>query len=131
MRAPLKRYYLKSILPGLLCVGLTIGAYLMAPSMPSQAGKTGLAALPMAPLIWIFWLYFRYLGECDELERKIEMDAMALSSMTGLLAGYGLLLLHDFRVLGLDTRETLSVLVLVIGLVYIVTRYVGIWRYRA
>lgn len=131
MRAPLKRYYLKSILPGLLCVGLTVAAYLMAPSMPSQAAKAGLAMLPLAPLAWIFWLYFRYLGECDELERKIEMDAMALSSMTGLLSGYSLLLLHDFQVLGLDAREMLSVLVLVIGLVYIVTRYVGIWRYRA
>lgn len=130
MRAPLKRYYLKSIVPGLLCVGLTVAAYLMAPSMPSQAAKAGLAVLPLAPLAWIFWLYFRYLGECDELERKIEMDAMALSSMTGLLAGYSLLL-HDFRVLGLDAREMLSVLVLVIGLVYIVTRYIGIWRYRA
>lgn len=131
MRAPLKRYYLKSILPGLLCVGLTVAAYLMAPSMPSQAAKAGLAMLPLAPLAWIFWLYFRYLGECDELERKIEMDAMALSSMTGLLSGYSLLLLHDFQVLGLDAREMLSVLVLVIGLVYIVTRYIGIWRYRA
>lgn len=131
MRAPLKRYYLKSILPGLLCVGLTVAAYLMAPSMPSQAAKAGLAVLPLAPLAWIFWLYFRYLGECDELERKIEIDAMALSSMTGLLAGYSLLLLHDFRVLGLDARQMLSVLVLVIGLVYIVTRYIGIWRYRA
>lgn len=131
MRAPLKRYYLKSIFPSLLCVGLSIGAYLIEPSLPSRAAKTGLVALALAPLIWIFWLYFRYLGECDELERKIEMDAMALSSMTGLLAGFGLLLLHDFRVLGLDTREMLSVLVLVISLVYIVTRYIGIWRYRA
>lgn len=131
MRAPLKRYYLKSILPGLLYIGLTIAAYTLEPSVSSQAVKTGLAVLPLPPLVWIFWLYFRYLGECDELERKIEMDAMAVSAMTGLLAGYSLLLLHDFQVLGLNTREMLSVLVLVIALAYLVTRYVGIWRFRA
>ena len=86
MRAPLKRYYLKSILPGLLCVGLTIAAYLMAPSMPSQAAKAGLAVLPLAPLAWIFWLYFRYLGECDEMIRRIELEAIGLASLiVGLL----------------------------------------------
>ena len=126
MRAPLKRYYLKSILPGLLYIGMTVCA-----SVPSQAIKTVLAVLPLLPLMWIFWLYFRYLGECDELERKIEMDAMAVASMAGLLAGYSLLLLHDFQVLGLNTRDMLSVLVLIIGLAYIITRYIGIWRFRA
>lgn len=131
MRAPLKRYYLKSILPGLLYIGLTTGAYVLEPSAPSQAVKTTLAVLPLLPLVWIFWLYFRYLGECDELERKIEMDAMAVASMAGLLCGYALLLLHDFGVLGLNARELLSVLVLVICLAYIITRYIGIWRFRA
>ena len=130
MRTPLKRYYLKSILPRLLYIGLTIGAYLLEPSAPSQAVKTVLAVLPLPPLVWIFWLYFRYLGECDELERKIEMDAMAVSSMTGLLAGYTLLLLYDFQVLDVNTREMLSLLVLIIGLAYIITRYIGIWRFR-
>lgn len=131
MRAPLKRYYLKSILPGLLYIGLVIATYLLEPSVSSPAAKAGLAVLPMLPLLWVFWLYFRYLGECDELERKIEMDAMAVSSMTGLLAGYSLLLLHDFQVLDLNTREMLSVLVLIIALAYLITRYIGIWRFRA
>ena len=131
MRAPLKRYYLKSILPGLLYIGLTIGAYVLEPSVPSQAIKTVLAVLPLLPLLWIFWLYFRYLGECDELERKIEMDAMAVSSMTGVLAGYTLLLLHRFQVLELNTRDILTLLVLIICLAYMITRYIGIWRFRA
>jgi hypothetical protein len=85
----------------------------------------------MLPLVWLFWLYFRYLGECDELERKIEMDAMAVSSMTGLLAGYTLLLLHRFQVLELNTRDILTLLVLIICLAYMITRYIGIWRFRA
>ena len=50
MRAPLKRYYLKSILPGLLYIGMTVGAYLLEPSAPSQAVKTVLAVLPAAGL---------------------------------------------------------------------------------
>ena len=67
----------------------------------------------------------------DELERKIEMDAMAVSSMTGLLAGYTLLLLHRFQVLELNTRDILTLLVLIICLAYMITRYIGIWRFRA
>jgi len=116
MRAPLKRYYVKSILPFLLFIGLIIGTSVLEPSLPSLAAKAG---------------YFRYLGECDELERKIEMDAMAVSSMTGVLAGYTLLLLHRFQVLELNTRDILTLLVLIICLAYMITRYIGIWRFRA
>ena len=131
MRAPLKHYYVKSILPFLLFIGLIIGTSVLEPSASSLAIKAGLAVLPMLPLVWLFWLYFRYLGECDELERKIEMDAMAVSSMTGLLAGYTLLLLHRFQVLELNTRDILTLLVLIICLAYMITRYIGIWRFRA
>ena len=65
MRAPLKRYYVKSILPFLLFIGLIIGTSVLEPSLHSLAAKAGLAVLPMLPLVWLFWLYFRYLGECD------------------------------------------------------------------
>lgn len=131
MRAPLKRYYLKSILPFLLFIGLIVVAYVLEPSVHKPVAKVGLAMLPMLPLLRLFWLHLRYLSECDELERKIEMDAMAVSSMAGMLVGFGLMLLHDFQVLNLSTREMLSVLVLVIAVTYIVIRGIGIWRFRA
>ncbi|MFY8206495.1 MAG: hypothetical protein ACOVKN_05590 [Arenimonas sp.] len=131
MRAPLKRYYLKSILPFLLFIGLIVVAYVLEPSAHKPVAKVGLAMLPMLPLLRLFWLHLRYLSECDELERKIEMDAMAVSSMAGMLVGFGLMLLHDFQVLNLSTREMLSVLVLVIAVTYIVIRGIGIWRFRA
>lgn len=131
MRTPLKRYYLRSILPMVLYTAAIILSHALAGQTDSPWWKAALALSPLLPIAWIFYYYFRYLAECDELERKIEMDAIAISAMSGVLSGMALLFLSDHALLALSER---SLIMLVVGALcagYIITRYIGIWRFRA
>jgi hypothetical protein len=131
MRAPLKRYYLRSLLPMLAYTGLIVLALRMNESLQHAGLKITLALLPLLPLAWIFYYYFRYLAECDELERKIEMDAIAISAMSGVLCGMALLFLVDHALIVLSARTLIAIPLLALSAGYIITRYIGIWRFRA
>lgn len=131
MRAPLKRYYLRSILPMLAYTGLIVLSFRLTERVDQQALKVSLALLPLLPLAWIFYLYFIYLNECDELERKIEMDALAISAMSGVLCGLAMLFLADHALINLSDRVLIAVPLLALCAGYIITRYIGIWRFRA
>jgi hypothetical protein len=131
MRAPLKRYYIRSIIPMLVYIALIIGSHHLAEQAVLPWLKAALALSPLLALAWIFYYYFNYLAECDELERKIEMDAMAISAMSGVLCGMALLFLSDHALLQLSERSIIVISVGAICLGYIITRYLGIWRFRA
>jgi prepilin signal peptidase PulO-like enzyme (type II secretory pathway) len=131
MRAPLKRYYLRSIIPLLVYAGMVVGSHFLAPLTALPWLKAVLALSPLLPFAWIFYYYFNYLAECDELERKIEMDAIAISAMSGVLSGMALLFLSDHALLQLSDRSIIVISVGAICLGYVITRYLGIWRFRA
>ena len=131
MRAPLKRYYLRSIVPLLLYTLLVVAGHGLADGIASPALKTALVLAPLLPFGWIFYRYFQYLAECDELERKIEMDAIAISAMAGALTGMALLFLIDHALVSPSKRELVGIGLAALCTGYFVTRYVGIWRYRA
>jgi hypothetical protein len=111
--------------------GLIVLALRMNESLQHAGLKITLALLPLLPLAWIFYYYFRYLAECDELERKIEMDAIAISAMSGVLCGMALLFLVDHALIVLSARTLIAIPLLALSAGYIITRYIGIWRFRA
>ncbi|HWR95438.1 MAG TPA: hypothetical protein VN248_01765 [Arenimonas sp.] len=131
MRTPLKRYYIRSILPMVLYTAAIILSHVLAEKTDSPWFKAALALSPLLPIAWIFYYYFRYLAECDELERKIEMDAIAISAMSGVLSGMALLFLSDHALLALSERSLIMLIVGALCAGYIITRYIGIWRFRA
>ncbi len=131
MRAPLKRYYLRCIVPMLVYIGLVVASHLLGEIFTAPWQKAGLALSPLLAFVWIFYYYFLYLAECDELERKIEMDAIAISAMSGVLCGMALLFLSDHALLVLVQRNVIALIVSAICLGYVITRYVGIYRFRA
>jgi hypothetical protein len=131
MRTPLKRYYIRSILPMVLYTAAIIVSHALAEQTDSPWWKAALALSPLLPIAWIFYYYFRYLAECDELERKIEMDAIAVSAMSGVLSGMALLFLSDHALLALSERSLIMLIVGALCVGYVITRYIGIWRFRA
>ena len=131
MRTPLKRYYLRCILPMALYAAMIIASHAWAAPAGLPWLQAAWALSPLLPFAWIFYYYFKYLAECDELERKIEMDALAISAMSGVLTGMALLFLSDHDLLALDQRELIGLSVAALCLGYIMTRYIGIWRFRA
>jgi hypothetical protein len=131
MRAPLKRYYLRSMIPLAVYTGMIVASHALADRLTLPWLKAVLAVSPLLPMAWIFYYYFNYLAECDELERKIEMDAIAISAMSGVLCGMALLFLSDHALLQLSERSIIGICVGAICIGYAVTRYIGIWRFRA
>lgn len=131
MRTPLKRYYVRCIVPTLVYVGLIVFSHLFGNHIAAPWLKVGLALSPLLGIAWIFYYYFLYLAECDELERKIEMDAIAISAMSGVLCGMALLFLSDHALWALEQRDVITLIVGTICLGYLITRYIGIYRFRA
>lgn len=131
MRAPLKRYYIKSIIPFVIYLILLLSSASLVALSSSKILQAAFALSPLLPIAVIFYYYFLYLAECDELERKIEMDAMAISAMLGLLTGMALLFLLEFKILMLTPSSLLLIMVCAITAGYAFTRWLGMYRFRA
>lgn len=91
----LRRYYRASLLPGLLFLGLA-AAHEWATGQPAMAAaaRAAFVLAPMLMLAWLFAAYLHFLRDCDELERRIELDALAWAAgiaLHGLMAGLFLL----------------------------------------
>lgn len=131
MRAPMKRYYIRCIIPFAIYLTLLFGSASLVALTQSNVLKAIFALSPLLPIAVIFYFYFQYLAECDELERKIEMDAMAISAMLGLLTGMALLFLLEFKILMLTPSSLLLIMVCAITAGYAITRWLGMYRFRA
>ena len=131
MRAPLKRYYIKSMIPFVIYLILLFSSASLVALSSSKILQAAFALSPLLPIAVIFYYYFLYLAECDELERKIEMDAMAISAMLGLLTGMALLFLLEFKILMLTPSSLLLIMVCAITAGYAFTRWLGMYRFRA
>jgi len=44
--------------------------------------RTLIALLPMLPIVWVGMLTMKHVRQLDELQRKIQMEAVAFSAMT-------------------------------------------------
>lgn len=71
--------------------------------------------------------YIRYLGEMDDLQRKIQLDALALSVGVGLVGGFTLQLMAAARFIA---EAEASDIILIITLTYIAATIIGRLRYR-
>lgn len=92
MRPANRRYYLHSILPLLvMTVLLLLPRWL--PTDFSAPLRNALLLLPLLPFAFVLLLFLRYLRESDELERKVEVEALGLSAVATMLAALGGLLL--------------------------------------
>jgi uncharacterized membrane protein HdeD (DUF308 family) len=86
MRSVHKRY-LREFFPamlGYLVLVLVYGA--LVPGTDSLAGRLALATLPLLPIVLVIRAIVRVLRDQDELERQIDLEAIAIAAMT---TGFG------------------------------------------
>jgi hypothetical protein len=65
-------------------LGLLFVGHWTAASLPHTAGQLLVAILPGAAFAFISWEFKRYLDALDELARRIQLEALALTYLTGL-----------------------------------------------
>ena len=92
----LRRYYRASLWPSLLFIALAVlhewAARRSGLALPL---RIGFALAPALCLAWMFGFYLRFLRDCDELERRIELDALAWAAGIGILATMAALFVLD------------------------------------
>ena len=71
--------------------------------------------------------YMRHLRAMDELQRKIQMDALALSVGAGIVGGFAMMLM---RSTGLSNGADIHTLILLIFATHIASTLFGCLRYR-
>jgi hypothetical protein len=88
------------------------------------------AAIAANALVGVGMLFAhkRYLQSLDELQRSIQMQAMAWSLGAGLVGGMTLTLLDQYDLVAIDA--TIAQLVIFMGLVYLAGCIAGALRYR-
>ena len=102
-----------------------------------QIGSSGpillracLSLAPVVPIVFVCRSMVRFLQNCDELERKIELEAIALSCLVNGLLFLALGFLANAKVVFLDGgMVAIWVFPALCGL-YGATKCIASWRYR-
>ena len=100
-----KRYMLRSFITMSAYVAMTYGSKLALSSFAADWPvwcKALLAVSPVLPVALFCKAYVMYLNECDELVRRIELEAVGLSSVTVGLLFLGLGFLGRAKIMALD-----------------------------
>jgi hypothetical protein len=90
------------------------------------AGRQAIALLPMLPGCAICWAILRQLGRCDELQRRLQFEALAMSfAATALLTfSYGFLEGVGYPKMSMFVVWPMMAALWIIGVA------IGTWRYR-
>ena len=102
----LRRYYRASLWP---CAAFTtmMAMHEWAARQPGLASgwRTAFALGPVLAMAWMFAAYLHFLRDCDELERRIELGALAWAAGIVLQASMAALLLLDAGVVAWSARH--------------------------
>ena len=119
----LRRYYRASLWPSLLFIGLTLlhewAARRSGLALPL---RIGFALAPALCLAWMFGFYLRFLRDCDELERRIELDALAWAAGIGILATMAALFVLDAGLAAWPASQVTAVIGLLLICSYALVR---------
>ena len=119
----LRRYYRASLWPSLLLVGMAM-LHEWATRQPGMAPawRIAFALGPVLCVGWVFASYLRFLRDCDELERRIELDALAWAAGIGFLAAWAAIFLLDAGVVAWPAKRVAAMLGLLLACGYTLAR---------
>ena len=70
----------------------------------------------------------KYINSLDEMQRKVHIEAMAISLGVGVVGGLSYSLLDQANVIGFDAE--IADLVMLIGITYLIATFAGLNRYK-
>ena len=119
----LQRYYRASLWPSLLLLA-TSGLHEWATRQPglALAWRSTFALAPVLCVGWVFASYLRFLRDCDELERRIELDALAWAAGLGFLGAWAAIFLLDAGVVAWPAKRVAGLIGVVLACGYAFAR---------
>lgn len=95
-----------------------------------QQSAASWAAIGVNLLVGIGWIvaFTRLLGAMDELQRKLMLEALAITLGVGWVGGFGLVVANAAGLLGRDAE--LALFPALLGVVFVAAFAVGRFRYR-
>jgi len=119
----LRRYYCASRWPSAVFLATTmLHAWATHRDGLVPPLRLALALLPVVAMGWLFAGYLRFLRDCDELERRIETDALAWAGGAGLLGAMAAMLLLDAHVVAWPAKQVAGLIGLVLATGYLLAR---------
>ncbi|MGH8105813.1 MAG: hypothetical protein ACREO2_05825, partial [Arenimonas sp.] len=132
---PVHRKYLRAFIPAMLGYVVVLFASILIMKKIGVDAPIYLRAIlslaPVVPILFVCKALIQFLRDCDELERRIELEAIALSCLfTGLIfLCLGFLATSKLISLGDGGLVAIWVFPSLCGL-YGVTKCIASWRYR-
>lgn len=127
------RYTRRLVVAMAVYVALLFGSILGLKSFAAEwpvAARAVMALLPVLPIAFVGKIFIDYLGECDEMIRRIELEAVSLSSLIVGLLFLAVGFLMQARVFTLSGGTVaIWVFPLLCG-IYGLTKWLAIRRYR-
>jgi hypothetical protein len=119
----LRRYHRASALPCVVFAALA-AVHEAVSRQPGVSASLRLfvALAPVACLAWLFTLYLRFLRDCDELERRIELGALAWAAGIVLHVCMACMLLLDAGVASWQPKDVAAGAALLTLLSYALVR---------
>ena len=127
-----KRYYRRSVLPGLAFVAVIAGSAALVRGFRGDWSFPLLVAtalLPVLPMVWMLKVYIDYFLDCDEWERLVEVYGICIGVLVVGMAYFALGLLGLFELVVLDGTLLAYCMLPAVMLVYSLGKVFGRWRH--
>lgn len=129
---PAGRRYVRAMWPILIGYSLILffSGWMLKRGIDSVALRAAVALLPVLPLLLLLRVALRYLRETDELQRRIEIEAIGIASLLVSMLYFGGGLLVQAKVLSLNTGAVMIWVFPLIMLFYGIAKFFAVRRYR-
>lgn len=111
----LQRYYRAAAQPSLLFIVLCVlHEWITRQSGFALPWRIVFALAPVLGLAWMFGAYLRFLGDCDELERRIELTALAWAAGIALHGAMACIFLLDAHLIDMPAKRLAACIALLL-----------------
>lgn len=129
---PAGRRYIRALWPIMIGYSLVLSAslWLLRRGVESVPLRALVALLPVVPLVLLMRAAVRYLREIDELQRRIETEAIGVACLLVSLVYFGAGLLQKARVISIAADAAMIWVFPLTMLFYGVAKFFAVRRYR-
>lgn len=129
---PAGRHYLRAMWPILIGYWLILffSGWMIKRGVEPIPLRALVALLPVVPLAFLLRIGLRYLRETDELQRRIEIEAIGISALLVSLLYFAGGLLQQAKVISLDAGAVMIWVFPLLMLFYGIAKFFAVRRYR-